>query len=307
MKKTDTQEGVKNVRTVGTSADGRFFALVKRELGAEDVRIVHGTGGGSSGPGEDAPNMLRATLPDGRDVIATFAEAPAESESLRRRLQMLASSFSESAREQSGSSHVVRSLREELRSLAQRAMAENAIVLDAQSPLVWGSARITLSVSRPELGPDLRDVSTHELARLLPAHDVEDEEEEDVAPPPRSSLPPSFESESHNDSGPQPEDARTARVLFAVRALPQVQALRSGKAFAHTHKVEEGDTGFVVHSFGGIYMLVLVFSEHFDELRAERATKEALPRIERLVLSLPPHDPDDSRGNVVSLKRPRRA
>ena len=116
-----------------------------------------------------------------------------------------------------------------------------------------------------------------------------------------------FESESYNDSGPQPSDARTARVLFAVRALPQVHALRSGKPFGHTQKVDDGETGFVVHSFGGIYMLVLVFSEAFDELRAERATKDALPRIERLVLSLPPHDPDDSRGNVVSLKRPRRA
>ncbi|MFO0666117.1 MAG: hypothetical protein U0174_19345 [Polyangiaceae bacterium] len=281
------------------SSDGRFFALVKRELTADDVRIL--SSGASST--DEAPNMIRATLPDGRIVVATFAEAPADRDALRRRFQMLASSFSESAREQGGSGQVVRSLREELRSLAQRAMAENAIVLDAQSPLVWGSARVTPSVSRPEL-EDLRDVSTHELARLLPAHDVD----EDESPlPPRSSLPPSFESESHNDRGPEPQDARTARVLFAVRALPQVNALRSGKPFAHTQKVEDGETGFVVHSFGGIYMLVLVFAEAFDELRAERATKEALPRIERLVLSLPPHDPDDSRGNVVSLKRPRRA
>ena len=293
---------------MGNSVDGRFFALVKRELGAEDVRILSGAGGSSSA--DDAPNMLRATLPDGRDVIATFAEALTDTETLRRRFQMLASSFSESAREQGGSAQVVRSLREELRSLAQRAMAENAIVLDAQSPLVWGSARLTPSIARPEAGPDLRDVSSHELARLLPAHDIDDEDDEDGelhGSSPRSSLPPSFENTSYNDSGPQPEDTRTARVLFAVRALPQVHALRSGKAFAHTHKVEEGETGFVVHSFGGIYMLVLVFAEHFDELRAERATKEALPRIERLVLSLPPHDPDDSRGNVVALKRPRRA
>jgi len=41
--------------------------------------------------------------------------------------------------------------------------------------------------------------------------------------------------------------------------------------------------------------------------RAERAAQESLPRIERLVLALPPLDPDPQpMGGVVALRRPRR-
>jgi hypothetical protein len=51
----------------------------------------------------------------------------------------------------------------------------------------------------------------------------------------------------------------------------------------------------------------MVFDGEFDELRAERAAQESLPRIERLVLALPPLDPDPQPvGGVAALRRPRR-
>jgi hypothetical protein len=54
--------------------------------------------------------------------------------------------------------------------------------------------------------------------------------------------------------------------------------------------------------------LTLVFAAAFDELRAERAVLESLPRIERLVLALPPLNPEPPRqgAGVVSMRRPRR-
>jgi len=91
----------------------------------------------------------------------------------------------------------------------------------------------------------------------------------------------------------------------AVRGLPGVDALRKGRPLRET--VRYADFGYVAHSFAAIYILVLVFESPFDELRAERALNDALPRIERLVLALPPLDPTpEPRANAVALRRPRR-
>jgi hypothetical protein len=90
-----------------------------------------------------------------------------------------------------------------------------------------------------------------------------------------------------------------------VRALPEIAALRKGK---HVRCVRGGGPApLVAHSFAGLYLLVLVFDAPFDELRAERATLDALPRIERLVLALPPHDPDPTEGaGAIAMRRSRR-
>jgi hypothetical protein len=90
-----------------------------------------------------------------------------------------------------------------------------------------------------------------------------------------------------------------------VRELPGLQALRKGGHLAQT--LREGDLGIVVRSFASIYLLVLAFDGAFDELRAERAIEDALPRVERLVLALPPLDPKPAPiAGVIALRRPRR-
>ncbi len=81
--------------------------------------------------------------------------------------------------------------------------------------------------------------------------------------------------------------------------------MRRGGHLAHT--VREADLGVLVRSFASIYLLVLAFDGTFDELRAERAVEDALPRIERLVLALPPLDPKPAPiAGVISLRRGRR-
>ena len=87
--------------------------------------------------------------------------------------------------------------------------------------------------------------------------------------------------------------------------MTELAALRKGK---HVRSVaRDAEVPFVAHSFAGIYLLVLVFAAPFDELRAERAVVEWLPRIERLVLALPPLDPaPKDGGGVVAIRRSRR-
>lgn len=98
----------------------------------------------------------------------------------------------------------------------------------------------------------------------------------------------------------------TRRAVEQIRALPEMETLPRG-GHLH-HMVSEASFGFVGRSFAAIYVLVLVFDAPFDELGAKRAIVHALPTIERLVLALPPLDPEPKLAGVVALRgrRPRR-
>jgi hypothetical protein len=245
----------------------RFLGLVRRELGADDARVVE-----AEQEPPDEPSGLRCAMADGRWLTVRFPESPPDKELKLRRLEMLVGSFdavieSEASTRHSSRPPVARLLHEELEALAERAMAANAIVIDANSPVEWAAAH-------PQ--------------EVIPLET-------------RSSRPPA-------EGEPDRRDDRTAaaasrRALHVVRNLPEVAALRKGK---HMRYVEQGgDVPLVAHSFAGIYLLVVVFVAAFDELRAERAIVDALPRIERLVLALPPLDPAPYAG-VAALRRPRR-
>ena len=96
------------------------------------------------------------------------------------------------------------------------------------------------------------------------------------------------------------------RAVLAARALPEIAALRKGRLLHHMDR--EGEVPFLAHSFASIYLLVLVYEETFDELRAERALLDAMPRVERLVLALPPLDPPPpyEGAGAVAMRRPKR-
>jgi hypothetical protein len=111
-------------------------------------------------------------------------------------------------------------------------------------------------------------------------------------------------AEAHDAQWEESETTRHA--ISAIRRLP-LDGLHKGR---HLRHVEREKDFFLALSFSGIYILCLVFEGEFDELRAERAASDALPRIERLVQALPPLDPDPPKpmGGVVALRsrRPRR-
>jgi hypothetical protein len=210
---------------------------------------------------------------------------------------------------------VALSLHEELKALAARARAVDVVVIDTDSPVLWGSASVP---ARPRARNELllREVSDRELASRIddesgPLQDVaetaieampEGEERRSGAPVPAESaavVSGLSDDEDHHES------ELTQRAVAAVRRLPALDGLHKGR---HLRHVERDASFLLAMSFSGIYILCLVFDGDFDELRAERAATDALPRIERLVLALPPLDPEPPQpmGGVIALRSRRR-
>jgi hypothetical protein len=249
----------------------RFLALVRRELGAHEVSVCRPE---EAPPAADEACEMRSAIPDGRIVVATFAEAPAERDAKQRRLDMLASTFDALAEEAPGPRSrppAGVTLQDELKALCERAAAINVLVIDANSPILWGAAR-------PRgVAPDEWTASAVPTTEGTPADSAEDES---VA-------------------------AASRTALQAVRELVELSALRKGKRVRHVER--DGTAPFLVQSFAGIYLLTLVFAAEFDELRAERGVLESIGRIERLVLALPPTDPSPEKGaGVISIRRGQR-
>ncbi len=292
----------------------RFVTLAKRELQADDVRML---ALGEATP--EAENVLVTRLADGRHVVASFNEAPKDRDALERRLSMLASTFAEAlasppSEKTRARPPVAISLHEELKALAARARAVDVVVIDTDSPVVWGCASVP---AKPRARNEflLREVSDRELASRVddesgPLQDVSAEGASpadvptlrDRAPAPAESAAVVSEGEDLEELAEESEVTR--RAIAAIRRLPALDSLHKGR---HLRHVEREASFYLAMSFSGIYILCLVFDGEFDELRAERAAAESLPRIERLVLALPPLDPDPPQpmGGVVAL-RPRR-
>lgn len=289
---------------VGPTVEERLLELVRRELGAEDAVVM----ACSADPSENDPARVAAPLDEERWVVAQLSRPPEDREVLMRRMSILVSAFSHLLLRDTKKSHgrvpPAQSLKGELSALARRARALDAIVIDAHSPVVWGSARGFRQApwETSEMLDDalrLLEVSRRELLALA--------SEERGAAGNVSEHPPALSEPPPADAPELDEAARTAltvRALDRVRALPEFAQLRRGRPLVHRYRSD--DLGCVAHSFAGIYALLLVFDGPFDELRAERAVHDALPRIERLVLALPPRDPSPSpTGNVVRLPRRR--
>jgi hypothetical protein len=291
---------VRNGVGVSDELTTRFSELVRRELGASQVLVARG---------DDPPQPGAVVVPlsDGGRVEARFDAGLEDVEAVTRRLEILVRAFESVLVEQAPvpkkRAPVAVSLHDELRAVAMRCGAVDALVIDAHSPVLWASATqgTTADLHAEATIPDearnmLRIVRESHRGALTALGRVDAETFSVVVP----------DLDGPWDPGPAANEttvALAARVLAKVRALPQVATLHRGGHLAHTES--EGDLAYVARGFAGIYVLVLLFEAAPDEIRVERSLRDALPRIERLVLALPPQDPDPVPAGAIAL-RPRR-
>jgi hypothetical protein len=296
---------------VSEELTSRFSELVRRELGATSVSVA--------GPDdEETPGALIAPLADGRRVEARFDKPVADPESQTRRLEILVRAFESVLFDDEPSpkkrAPISVSLHDELKALTMRCGALDALVIDAHSPVVWASASkgTTVEVEETPVFPEEAKAmlhlvrESHRGALLALAPPPKESDEGDTATPSESFNEPKPDLDSAWEPPPAANEAKvalTTRAIEQVRRLPQIESLHRGGHLAHTG--HEPDFGYVARSFAGIYALVLVFDGPMDDIRIERAIRDGLPRIERLVLALPPLDPDPVPAGVVAL-RPRR-
>lgn len=114
-----------------------FLSIVRRDLGAAEVHVLDAA---EEPPADD--RSLRCDVPGGRRLIASFAAPVGDAEARRRRLEMLVSAFVDlldEGRARTPRPPPARSLQEELAALAQRTGAVEVLIIDAFSPVVWGS------------------------------------------------------------------------------------------------------------------------------------------------------------------------
>jgi hypothetical protein len=272
----------------------RFLELCAREMDAVDVRAE------PRGTAEPSPSVLVATLGESTEVVVTFAEPPADVDARRRRLEMLATAFASAfeRRPEKPRREGRRSLRGELEALAARAGAIDAVVIDAHSPIVWGASGPMASPMANVI--PLKGDAKERVERIHESH-------RDLMAMLEGDVEPTQDNEpSHPPQDTQRRESRLSlRAVAEVRALPTTAALHKGGHLAYANR---GDGyGVVARSFAAIYVLILVFDKAFDEIRAERALREGLPVIERLVLALPPMDPEPGHmAGVIALRRPRK-
>ncbi len=145
-----------------------FLAIVKRELGAEAAELV--------GPGEATPDgagWIVARLPEG---MAVGARLPAGHDlaAATDRLAVLVDAFRLSLGEAPPSARPARSelleaLQAELHALAREGGARDALVIDARSPVLWGTTETETESARERLVRSAACFRAVTKVRALPA------------------------------------------------------------------------------------------------------------------------------------------
>ena len=290
----------------------RLLEMIQRELGAADARIEIG--------GREPPSpCVWMALSESRRVVAVFDEPAADPETAREKLVALVEAFSgtasptstEPSRPPGALTHAL--LNEQLGMLAERVDAVRVVVIDETSPVVWGSSdpfqrsaggieeairtsEVASAAEKAEFDfTTLLAAGLEEAGRMLAEAGVE------------RGLSGTLLREIkllHADRITRDESSWRALVLSSkaiarLRHRPVPQAVHP-----RVRRVEHGERfGFLAKPFASSYWLVAVFDQAFSELRVEGMVVRVLPRIERLVLALPPVDPPPVKGRVVPLHR----
>lgn len=281
----------------------RFLDLVRRELRCDDARFEFG------GQAPQADSCVFAELPGGWRVVALF-DAPLEDGGApEAKLVALVESFSgvsarlEVRRPRMSAGPVARELDDALALLAEKANALQAVVIDEDSPVLWGSSEAPPGPEDVEVVMWIGELADSAAAAGLEMTELVQLDETKLREritglEPRKlrerllrKLPAIRELGEHRDAEAWAAHFATCRAIAAVRRAPE------------RHEAIEDDLGWFARDFGGIYHVILVYGGRFSELGAAGVMLRALPAIEKLVLSLPPIDPPPKGARVLPFRR----
>lgn len=292
----------------------KLLDLVCDKLGADDARVEIG------GKPPDEARLVWAPLEDGRRLVVVYAAPPEDRTGAQERLTKLLDGFRETlaipteppARSPATLQH---ELDQALATLAERTGAETIWIIDAQSPVLWGSSEpherdldfdaMAMCVRADRLLEGVK-LSWAELLAGTPAHTYERLEEAGLSGGElrlvQDVLSVLRERSEKGGLAAAGRRLRSARALVAIR-----------ERTAHAHEREHVRSELrgphiqcFAHSIAGQYQLVLVFDETWSPLHAAGNVQRALPYIEQLLLSLPPVDPSAgaaARAKVIRLPR----
>lgn len=282
----------------------RFLDLVRRELGSDDARFEYG------GRDPEAGRRIWARMPGDWRVVAIYEAPPSERTSRQAKLQSLVESFAGLGEKLEDKVPRVRSAiaAEEvdyaLGVLAEKTKALRALVLDEDSPVLWGSSETPrgpedvetaqwtgeLVESASQAGLDLVElVGLDEATLRKQLATLEPRKLQDRL---LRRLPMIRELGPHRDAEAWHQHFLVCRAIAAIRRAPE-----------RHYEVENG-LGWLTREFAGIYHVVLVYAGEFSELAATGVLLRALPAIENLVLALPPIEPTPKGARVLQF-RPR--
>ena len=290
----------------------KLLDLVCHRLGADDARVEIG------GREPTDSRLLWAPLEDARRLVVAYAEPPADRAEAQARLDTLLSSFRETLAIPTEPpprtpSALHRELDQALATLADRTGAETVWIIDAQSPVLWGSSE----PHEPELDFEVMALCVRadrqlaevglRWAELLAATSAENYEQlERVGLSGAALRAVQDVLILLRDRSEQGGLAAAGRRLRSARALVEIrQRMTHEREHART-ELRGPEIQCFAHAIAGQYQLVLVFDESYSPLHAAGNVQRALPYIEHLLLSLPPVDPSTSgaqRAKVIRLPR----
>jgi hypothetical protein len=168
-----------------------FLSVVAHAIGAESAVVLDPADEAVVTLGETPADdtTVRCDLPGGRRLVARLAAPAPDLPALQRRLELLAETFADlfprDQRARASRPPPARTLREELAALVHRAGASDALIIDAHSPVVWGSAG-----DAPEPEPVSVETPLPPPVSITPAT-MGDPQRVPQTPPPPSVAPPS--------------------------------------------------------------------------------------------------------------------
>jgi hypothetical protein len=291
----------------------RLLELVCHKLGADDARIEIG------GRTPEDPRIVWAPIEESRRLIAIFKAPPGDRAGTEGRLLALLEGFRETLAAQPpepafvSSSHLSRELDEALVALASRTGAETIWIIDVHSPMLWGSSEAHArdldldAMARAARADQMLAEVKLSWAELLAASEAEAQEQ--LRNSQLSGVKLRTVSEQLTAFVALTEHgglAAAGRRLRSARALVEIRERAARDRDLTRSELRGPAIQCFAHAIAGQYQLVLVFDETYSPLHAEGHVQRALPHIERLLLALPPVDPNagGARGaKVIRLPR----